>query len=552
MTNDDDIAGLISVRIIDESPGLTSADVRRSTEALHEAFSRDTPTAGVCVADGMRVRIIVERGALEVHDGMGPHRRTRRFDKATHGLRRLVIIGNTGLVTLDALNWCRRLGIGVLVLAPDGTASLASTPRMTDDARMRRMLAQAPDLPVGLDLARGLIADKLVGQARVLTGYFSAHDEASTVADLVEALSSAETIQETRGIEAAAASVYWQTWVGRSECVPAFATRDRSRIPEHWGRFEGRRSVLVSANQNRKAERPLNAILNYLYSLAEAEAVLACQAVGLDPGLGIVHNDAKGRQSLALDLIEPVRPQVDAFVLDLLERRTFRKVEFTETADGQCRLKAPLTHDLAETIPRWSQALAPIAEPVAHTLGQAMAGKYVPVTPLTGSSHREAQAVVKARKSATRAAAKSTTARQQASGRKAAVWSCPECGGRVTNRRHVRCDQCIAADPRQTAELRGRRGAAIAARKRAQREWVDANPVVGDDPEYFRKEILPGLAAVTLAHIMTETGLSKAFASQVRAGKFTPHQSTWSSLAQLVGALPTLAGSISPRTPYPE
>ena len=104
--------------------------------------------------------------------------------------------------------------------------------------------------------------------------------------------------------------------------------------------------MLASAASNRKAERPVNAILNYLYSLVEAEAILACQVVGLDAGLGIVHADAKGRQSLALDLMEPVRPEVDRFVLDMVERRTFRKAEFTETSDGHVRLLAPLTHQL--------------------------------------------------------------------------------------------------------------------------------------------------------------------------------------------------------------
>ena len=396
---------------------------------------------------------------LIVEDGIGPHRRTRRFDKATHGLRRLIVIGSTGHATLDALTWCRRLGIGVVVLGPDGTASLTSTPRMTDDARLRRMQARAVELPVGIYVARGLITDKLVGQAKVLTGYFSAHEEASTVADLVEALSSVQTVEDVRGIEAAAASIYWQTWAGRPECVPRFATRDRGGVPGHWTRYEGRRSVLASANQNRKAERPLNAILNYLYALVEAEAVLACHVVALDAGLGLIHDDAKGgHQSLALDLIEPVRPLVDAFALELLERRTFRKVEFTETADGHCRLKAPLTHELAESVPRWSQALAPIAERVAHALGQAMAGKYVPVTPLTRTGQREAQAVVKARKSATRGAAQSTTARQRASGKTVAPWSCPECGGQVTNHRHVRL-RCLhrsrpATDERATRPAR--------------------------------------------------------------------------------------------------
>lgn len=42
-------------------------------------------------------------------------------------------------------------------------------------------------------------------------------------------------------------------------------------------------SVLASAVQNRKAERPVNALLNYLYALVEVEAILACQAVGPTP-----------------------------------------------------------------------------------------------------------------------------------------------------------------------------------------------------------------------------------------------------------------------------
>ena len=204
------------VRTRYESPPLSESDIADVGANLRDTYARDT-VAGVCVVDGMGLGLSVNRGALVVEDGIGPHRRTRRFDKATHGLRRLVVIGSTGHVTLDALTWCRRLGIGFVVVGPDGVASLASTPRMTDDARLRRVQAQAPDLPVGIDLARDLITDKLVGQAKVLSGYFSAHDEASTVADLVEALSSARTAEDVRGIEAAAASVYWQAWAGRPE-----------------------------------------------------------------------------------------------------------------------------------------------------------------------------------------------------------------------------------------------------------------------------------------------------------------------------------------------
>jgi CRISPR-associated endonuclease Cas1 len=525
-------------RIIFESPPLSPEDIAASAEARANTYARDTSAARVCVVAGMGLRLSVDRGALVVEDGMGEHRRARRFDRATHGLARLVVLGTTGCLTLDALTWCRRLAIGIVVLAPDGAAVLSSTPRLTDDARLRRILARAPDLPVGVDIARTLLDRKMTAQAGLLATRFDEHDPACTIADLASACADVATVDELRQLEASAAALYWQTWAGRAECVPHFAAKDRVRIPPHWSRYEGRRSVLASTNANRKAERPVNALLNYCYALLEAEAILACHAVGLDPGFGIVHSDTRGRQSLALDIMEPVRPAVDAFVLDLLERRTFRKAEFAETPDGHCRLKAPLTHELAETMPRWAQAVAPIAEQVAHTLGQAMAGKYVAVTPLTARRHRQAQAVVKARKAASRGVATSNAARQRPTSAPApTLWSCPECGGQVTNPRHVRCETCIAADPRQTPELRANRGAAIAARKRALREWDEAHPGMDYDPDSFTREILPKLGTVKLADIMEAAGVSKSYASTIRAGKFIPHVSTWGALGILAGRL---------------
>jgi hypothetical protein len=117
--------------------------------------------------------------------------------------------------------------------------------------------------------------------------------------------------------------------------------------------------VLASANGNKRAERPLKGLLDYVYALLEAETAPACLVVGLDPGLGIVDNDARGRQSLGLDLMEPIRPKVEHCVLDPLDRRTLRKVEFAETPDGHCRLKAPRTHELAGTIPQRSPGARP-------------------------------------------------------------------------------------------------------------------------------------------------------------------------------------------------
>ena len=404
---------------------LSAEDVADHAEAIAATYRRPD-NAGVAVVDGFGCKVTVERGALVLHDGIGSHRRTRRYERATHGLRRVVLTNPDGFATFEALRWCAALGVGVVVLDNEGGAMLASTPRATDDARLRRVQALAPERPYGLDIARLLLGAKVAGQAKLLSENFC-DPEAETglepatfsVEHLADAIGAAESVDEARQLEASAANIYFGAWMG--EVAPRFAAKDRPRIPPHWLTYEGRRSVLASASANRKAERPVNAMLNYAFALLEAEAVFACQAVGLDPGLGIVHLDAKGRQSMALDLMEPVRPQVEGIVLAMLDERTFRKADFSEDSEGHVRVRAPLTHELAELMPLMARWLAPWAERVAHLLGDAMAGKYTAHTPLTSAKAKAAQAVVKARKAEAvsrsgRSAAKQRPPRARAAG----------------------------------------------------------------------------------------------------------------------------------------
>ena len=74
-------------------------------------------------------------------------------------------------------------------------------------------------------------------------------------------------------------------------------------------------------------------------------------ALGLDLGLGVLHVDASNRDSLALDILEPVRPQVDAYLLDWITRQPLRREWFFEQRDGNCRLMAALAVRLADLGP---------------------------------------------------------------------------------------------------------------------------------------------------------------------------------------------------------
>jgi CRISPR-associated protein Cas1 len=53
---------------------------------------------------------------------------------------------------------------------------------------------------------------------------------------------------------------------------------------------------------------PVNSLLGFAYTLLYNEAISAAVAAGFDPYLGFYHSVRYGRCSLALDLMEEMRP----------------------------------------------------------------------------------------------------------------------------------------------------------------------------------------------------------------------------------------------------
>ena len=101
------------------------------------------------------------------------------------------------------------------------------------------------------------------------------------------------------------------------------------------GYFGGLAGVMPPALQfsgrNRRPPRdPVNACLSLGYTLLHAQAVHACTVAGLDPLLGFYHRPAFGRESLACDLIEPLRPALDLWVWELLRGRALREEHFNQ------------------------------------------------------------------------------------------------------------------------------------------------------------------------------------------------------------------------------
>lgn len=85
-----------------------------------------------------------------------------------------------------------------------------------------------------------------------------------------------------------------------------------------------------------------NALLSFAYSLLAHDCAAALESVGLDPYVGFLHRDRPGRTSLALDLMEELRPcMADRFVLTLINNRVLKPSDFSEQESGAVLLTDP-------------------------------------------------------------------------------------------------------------------------------------------------------------------------------------------------------------------
>ena len=528
-----------------------------------EIFGRDAENPSVCVVDGHGISLAMSAGQLLVKDGIGRSRRERRYARATHGLRRVVIMGSSGQVSLEAIKWLDGVGIGLVVMdGSTGDVISSSTSVANDDARLRRAQALCGGTETGLLIAKYLINLKLEGQAMNAMDQFGAADNAGSIDALRSKVAAASSLEEVRQLEASAANLYWSTW---QELEIRFVKKDVDRVPSNWKVYEGRRSA-INPGSSRNSSDPINSLLNYTYRLLEAEGQLATTAIGLDPGLGILHADLKGRASFVLDLIEAIRPTAERHVLNLVSNHTFQWRDFHEDERGVVRVLAPLTHRLAEAMGGFAAALAPVAEEIASMLGSASPYDVSIPSVLTKSKHKEAAR----RKTSSTPSMEGSTVGPSSKGisprsktrqkprnettSQLPLPTCQVCGVVLqreadrTRRRGSYCPECLAArrleigasiqkvsakgrtrDP----ETPARRSLANAEAKLEQQRWEAEHQGETFDREWFTSVVVPGLEGVSLTTIAKATGMSTSAASKVRGGKRVPHPRHWEGLISL-------------------
>jgi len=500
---------------------------------------------GVIALTGYGLDVRVDRGRLSVQDGIANNRRETRFTKATCGIKRFVILGHSGTISLEALRWLHDIGAGVFQIDADGQVILASAVRGLDNVFLRRAQALAGNNELGITIAKGLIAQKIARQADVAKHFVEARiaDEILTHIPMLE---QANDVALIRLIEGQAANIYWNCL---ADVQMSFVRKDESHVPEHWRRFVQRGSPITGNPRN--AGNPINSLLNYLYAILEGETRIAILTIGLDPGMAFLHQDLQNRDSLIYDIMEAVRPDVDAWLFAFLRKTRFLRKDFFERRDGTVRISSQVTSLLAQTVTLWKRKVAPHVEWVAKMLVKTrnMKSEKPIATPLT-QSNRLAGRV------------KLGFTRQKIERNAHIIHrKCKECGKAIQSGRSQFCsNECLntykekywqpnfeksgveklqkmrekGEDPAHGGESATKRGRSNAKRARERAQWEAIHGDGKEEREIYVKEILPTLKTVELSRIRKITGFSKRYAWMIQQGTYIPHPVHYQKLIKLI------------------
>src|SRR5205814_3845290 len=92
---------------------------------------------GVLTLQGYAIRVSVSQGHLVLEDGIGPERRTLRLSRIARGLKRLIIIGSDGFVSLTAIRWSAAQTAAFISLGRDGDIITVTRPEHAAVDRLR-------------------------------------------------------------------------------------------------------------------------------------------------------------------------------------------------------------------------------------------------------------------------------------------------------------------------------------------------------------------------------------------------------------------------------
>lgn len=240
-----------------------------------------------------------------------------------HNLQQIICFGRPGAST-GAMELCIENNVTLTFLKPSGryVASIIG-PTKGNVLLRRNQYHLADDAEASNRIAKNIIISKLVNCRAVLRKGISNHPELksdaipdciSVLTEQIEAAELCRTNEELRGIEGSGAKIYFQS-------LDKLILKDKENFYMH-------------SRSRRPPRDRFNALLSFTYALLANDVKYALETTGLDPYVGFLHTDRPGRASLALDMMEELRPIADRFVLRLVNLGMIDYRGFEEECGG--------------------------------------------------------------------------------------------------------------------------------------------------------------------------------------------------------------------------
>jgi len=241
----------------------------------------------------------------------------------------IVCFGNVGCSPF-VMGLCGKEGVGISFHTENGRFLARSLGPQSGNVLLRRAQHRATTDPeTAADFARHVISAKIANARTVIQRGRRDHVDRvvpemvdavlNRLTEILRSLQQPSPLGRLRGIEGDAARDYFLAF---DELI-----------------LQQKKEFFFLKRSRRPPRDNMNALLSFLYAILTHDIVSACEAAGLDPQMGFLHADRSGRPSLALDLVEELRPMIaDRLALSLVNRKQINGKGFKQSETGAVQM----------------------------------------------------------------------------------------------------------------------------------------------------------------------------------------------------------------------
>jgi len=241
---------------------------------------------------------------------------------------------------------------------------------------------------------------------------------------------------------------------------------------------------------------------------------------------------------LACDLMEAIRPRVDAYVLNWILSQPLRREWFFEQRHGNCRLMASLTSRLSETMQTWARLVAPVAEWVVQQLWNSTRKRSSTSTPLPPTRLTQRRRTEGRGRDFVLATHPEPVPEKVCRGCGAVTRQgehCPKCGREISREKLIELAK-IGRVAAMRPESRRKQAETQSRHRAAQEAWRSMPKPIWLTDSVYKNKIQPRLSSVPISALASAIGVSESYAADIRAGRHQPHRRHWQVLYRLVSA----------------